>query len=245
VAPAAQLAALAHAAGARFLLDASQTIGLLDIDVDTLDVDMLAFTGHKALRGPSGTGGLFIRDPAAVRALMQGGTGLNSHALVQPAVMPTKFEAGTPNYLGIAGLGAALEPLVAEGPAVGYARELALSESCRGRLRAIDGVTVYDLHPSVARVPLFSFTMDHLYPSELSAVLDEQFGIMTRAGMHCAPLIHRSLGTEPHGTVRVSLGATSTARDTDALIRAVTVITSRSAPVTGPREHEPVTSHRY
>jgi cysteine desulfurase/selenocysteine lyase len=242
VVPAAQLAALAHAAGARFLLDASQTLGVLDLDVDTLDVDLLAFTGHKALRGPSGTGGLFVRDPAAVHPLMQGGTGLNSHALIQPAVMPARFEAGTPNYLGIAGLGAAVEPLVAEGPAIGYARELALSESCRDRLRRIDGVTVYDLHPSVARVPLFSFNVDHLYPSELSAVLDEQFGILTRAGMHCAPLIHRSLGTAPHGTVRVSLGATTTARDTDALVHAITTICARAA------DHqatfEPVANHR-
>lgn len=227
VAPVRELSAIARAAGAMFLLDASQTLGLLDIDVDALGVDMVAFTGHKGLRGPSGTGGLYVREPARVKPLLRGGTGSSSHVLTHPAAMPAKFEAGTPNYLGIAGLKAAVELLLAEGTATVRERELSLFAWSLTQLRRIDGLTLHEVHPAVPRVPVASINVAHLYPSELSAVLDDEFGIMTRAGIHCAPLIHRSLGTAPHGTVRVSLGSGTTSTDIDALVQALTRITAR------------------
>ncbi len=227
VAPAAELAAIAHEAGAMFLLDVSQTLGVLDVDADAIGADMIAFTGHKGLRGPSGTGGLYVRDPSRVRPLLYGGTGLGSHRLVHPAAMPARFEAGTPNYLGIAGLKAAVELVLAEDLPALLSRKLRLTSYCLARLRSLPGVTVYDVDPAVPRVPVISLNVDGLYPSELSAVLDEEFGIMTRAGVQCAPLIHRSLGTEPHGTVRASLGHDTTTSDVDVLIDALTAIVNR------------------
>lgn len=224
VAPAAELAELAHQGGARLLLDTSQTAGFLDIDVSALGVDLLAFTGHKCLGGPPGTGGLYVREPALLHPLMQGGTGVTSHALVHPVAMPAKFEAGTQNYVGIAGLGAAVDLLLADGLASLRARELDLLGYCRTRLEVLDEVTVHDLAPTTIRTPVISLNVDGLYPSELCAVLDERFGVMTRAGLHCAPLIHRSLGTLPHGTVRVSIGSATTSADIDTLTDALTTI---------------------
>jgi cysteine desulfurase family protein len=228
VAPAAAVGALAREAGALFLLDASQTLGVLDVDVDALGVDLLAFTGHKGLRGPSGTGGLYVRRPAALRPLLHGGTGLNSSAPVQPAVMPAKFEAGTPNYLGVAGLRAAVRELLAEGVENVREREARLTELALRGLRAVDGLTVYDVDPRVARVPVVSVNLAGWYPAELCAVLDEQYGVLTRAGLHCAPLMHRTLGTSPHGTLRVSLGAGTTERDVEALCDALAEIRASS-----------------
>ncbi|MGH8932664.1 MAG: aminotransferase class V-fold PLP-dependent enzyme [Egibacteraceae bacterium] len=228
VAPVRELSAIAREAEAMFLLDASQTLGLLDIDVDALGVDIVAFTGHKCLRGPSGTGGLYVRDPSRVRPLMRGGTGSASHVLTHPAAMPAKFEAGTSNYLGIAGLKAAVELLLAEGVSTVRQREQRMFTLCLSRLREIDGLIMHHVHPALPRVPVVSINVAHLYPSELSAVLDDDFGIMTRAGIHCAPLIHRSLGTAPHGTVRVSLGSSTTTFDIEALVEALTTIAMRA-----------------
>jgi cysteine desulfurase family protein len=227
VAPVEQMRAIAHEFGATFLLDASQTLGVLDVDVEAIGADLVAFTGHKSLRGPSGTGGLYLRHPARVRPLLRGGTGVASQALTQPAAMPAKFESGTPNYLGIAGLSAAVELILRAGTATTRQRLLALRSACVDQLDRINGVTVYDVHPDLPRVPVIALNVDHLYPSELSAVLDEQFGVMTRAGLHCAPLVHRTLGTAPHGTVRISLGTTSTAEDVEALVLAVQHIADR------------------
>jgi cysteine desulfurase / selenocysteine lyase len=236
VAPAPELAEIAHEVGAMFLLDVSQTLGVLDVDADAIGADLIAFTGHKGLRGPSGTGGLYLRDSSRVHPLLRGGTGQASHRLVHPAAMPAKFEAGTPNYLGIAGLKAAVELLLAEDLAALRRRKLGLTSYCLAKLHSLDGVTVYDLDPAVPRVPVISLNVDGLYPSEVSAILDEDFGVMTRAGLHCAPLIHRSLGAEPSGTVRVSLGHDTTIPDIDALIAALTAILDR-VPVGAMRDH--------
>jgi cysteine desulfurase / selenocysteine lyase len=238
VAPVAKLAAMAHEAGAMFLLDVSQTLGVLEVGADRIGADLIAFTGHKGLRGPSGTGGLYVRDPSRVQPLLRGGTGLASHRLVHPSAMPAKFEAGTPNYLGIAGLKAAVDLVLADDLTALRRRKLRLTSYCLDRLHNLDGVTVYDLDPAVPRVPVISLNVDRLYPSELSAVLDEDFGVMTRAGLHCAPLIHRSLGTEPNGTVRVSLGHDTTTADIDLLITALTVIVDR-LPAGTVRSNEP------
>ena len=228
VTPVAELAELAHEHDALFLLDASQSAGLLDIDVEALQVDLVAFTGHKGLYGPSGTGALFVRDPSVVRPLYVGGSGVNSQSLRHPATMPEKFEAGTVNYLGIHGLGSVVGML---GPDVLRARRgrlTVLTDYCLNRLRAIDGITLYHAEPGIQRVPVISLNVDGFYPSEVCAILDDEFSIMTRAGLHCAPLIHESLGTMPQGTLRVSLGAGSTRQDVDALTEALTSIRDRS-----------------
>ena len=221
MAPVAELAAIARAQGALFLLDASQTAGFLDIDVEAWGIDLLALTGHKCLRGPSGTGALFVRDPSAVRPLYVGGSGMNSQSLRHPAAMPARLEAGTANYLGVAGLGAVLAALTAERLREGREASLRLTEYCLTVLRSLDGVTVYEVRPDLPRVPVISINVDGLYPSEACALLDERFHIMTRAGLHCAPLIHRTLGTSPQGTLRISLGTSSTREDIDALADAL------------------------
>lgn len=204
VAPVPRLVERAHAAGALFLLDASQTVGHLPIAADSWGVDLLAFTGHKAIGGPPGTGGLFVRDPLAVSPLLQGGTGYNSHSLTHPDAMPAKFEAGTVNYLGIAGLGAAITELA-------HSRNttftpLELRDDCADRLSRVPGVRVVHVDPGLERVPVLSFTVDGYYPSEVAHLLEQRAGVLVRAGLHCAPLIHEAIGTNPHGTVRASFG---------------------------------------
>lgn len=221
VAPVADLVDIAHGCGALLLLDGAQSAGILDIDLQAAGIDLFAFTGHKSLRGPSGTGGLVVRDPTVIRPVLQGGTGSQSHVLAHPATMPTKLEAGTLNYLGIVGLGAAVDDLARQGVAAVRRRALELTGYCLARLREITQVIVYDVDPDLARVPLISLNVDGLYPSEVCALLDERFGIATRAGLHCAPLMHQVLGTAPHGTLRVSLGATTAEADIDALVDAL------------------------
>lgn len=224
VAPVIELAQIAHDHGAAFLLDASQTAGLLDIDVTGWDIDLLALTGHKCLRGPSGTGALYVSQAAAVRHLLVGGSGTNSQSLLHPANSPDKFEAGTANYLGIAGLGEVVRLLT---PAVISQRRTTVAELtnyCLDKLHDLTGVTVYDVHPDVPRVPVISIRLADLYPAELCAMLDEQFQIMTRAGLHCAPLIHQTLGTTPHGTLRISLSESTSRSDIDTLIVALSSI---------------------
>ncbi|MFJ5882315.1 aminotransferase class V-fold PLP-dependent enzyme [Kitasatospora cineracea] len=221
VAPVRELAELAHRHGALLLLDVSQTAGLLPVDVAELDVDLLAFTGHKGLHGPSGTGGLYVRDAAQVAPLYEGGTGTSSQVPRHPAAMPARFEAGTPNTLGIAGLGAAVRLLLRDGLDQERERQLALTADCAARLADISGVHVHHPVAGLPRVPLLSVLVDGLYPGELGAVLDDRHAILTRAGLHCAPLAHRSLGTAEHGTVRLSLGPTTTDRHIDTVVAAL------------------------
>jgi cysteine desulfurase family protein len=220
LAPVPAIAAIARRHGTSVLLDASQTAGVADIDVEGWGIDMLAFTGHKCLLGPSGTGGLYVRVPSTVRTLTEGGTGMSSHSLRHPAVMPAKFEAGTLNYMGIAGLNAALKYKADKG-CDWQAGAQALVERMVGETGAVPGLSVYAPAAAIHRIPIVSFNLRGLFASELAAVLDNHFGIMTRAGLHCAPLIHRVLGTAPAGTVRASLGPFTTAADVDRLIDAL------------------------
>jgi cysteine desulfurase family protein len=224
VSPLSELADIAHEYDVPILVDASQTAGLLDIDVEALGIDLLALTGHKSLRGPSGTGVLYVRRPEKVRALFTGGSGTNSQSLRHPAMSPAKFEAGTPNYLGIAGLGAVVRTLTPQRIREDRKQVMAVSDYCLERLRSVAGVTVYDVAPNVARVPVISITMAGLYSGELSALLDERYGVMTRAGLHCAPLIHETLGTTPHGTLRISMGVSTTRSDVDVLVEGLASI---------------------
>lgn len=224
IAPVAEIAAMAKDAGATVLVDAAQTLGHLDVDVDVLGADLLAFTGHKALGGPPGTGGLYVRDPDRLAPLVVGGTGVASHALTQPRVAPTKFESGTSNYWGIVGLGAAVQ---AARSSVGDPAPSLLAASLRARLAGLAGVRV--VTPEGPTVPIVSFVVADAYPGEVAHLLSERFGIETRAGLHCAPRMHHWLGTYPHGCVRVSLSEASTAYDLQALVDAVHELADRTA----------------
>lgn len=230
VTPIAEVAELAHRHGALFLLDAAQTAGLLDIDADAGEIDMVAFTGHKWLYGPPGTGGLFVRDPSEVRPLMEGGTGHNSHSALQPLVMPSKFEAGTLNYLGIAGLLAAITESGGADRMASLRRSVSTTtQSLVSGLHSIPGITVYRARPDIPHIPVVSINVEGLYPGEVTALLDEEFGILTRSGLHCAPLVHQTLGTAPHGTVRLSLGANTSIGEIEATLDALAAIRDRTA----------------
>ncbi|MFZ5827488.1 MAG: aminotransferase class V-fold PLP-dependent enzyme [Bacillota bacterium] len=219
--PVNELGRLAREAGTLFLVDASQTAGALEIDLASLPVDLLAFTGHKALLGPQGTGGLYLREGLELEPLTRGGTGSASELEEQPEFAPDRYESGTPNVPGLAGLAAAAEYLVAHGVAAVRTREVALTERFLAGLREIPGVVVYGPAEATARTGLVSLNLRGVSSSMLSQALEEGFGVLTRAGLHCAPAAHRTAGTYPDGSVRFSFGAASTSADVDGALEAL------------------------
>ncbi|PWH16142.1 MAG: cysteine desulfurase [Anaerolineae bacterium] len=224
LAPVKEIASLAHAAGALVLVDAAQTAGALPIHLPTLGVDLLAFTGHKALHGPPGTGGLVLADsfdPAQLRPLVRGGTGSRSEYEIQPDDLPDRYESGTPNGVGIAGLGAGLAWLNERGIESLRAHELSLSARLREGLNEIPGVTVYGPKDPQHATAVLSFTLQGKSVSEVGYRLDEDYEIFCRVGLHCAPAAHRSLGTFPAGTVRLAPGPTTTLHDIETVLCAV------------------------
>jgi cysteine desulfurase/selenocysteine lyase len=191
------------------LVDAAQTVGHLPIDVKDIPVDLLAFPGHKALLGPLGTGALYIRPgfESKLRPLKEGGTGSASEIPRQPDFMPDRFESGSHNLIGIAGLNAGVAFLLEQGWDRIRAHEMELCRTFMSHTEGVDGLTVYGPRDVDKRVGVFSVTIDGYEPGELAAVLEQQFGLLTRPGLHCAPYAHESLGTfEQGGTVRFSMG---------------------------------------
>lgn len=228
--PAAQIAAIAHAAGALFMLDAAQTAGVLPIDLRTLEVDLFAFTGHKGLHGPPGSGGLILAESVDVdqlRPVFAGGTGSRSEREEQPEMLPDKFEVGTPNSVGIAGLGAGVRFVLARGIDAIREHELTLTRLLCEGLRTIPGVQVYGPARAEDRTATVSITMEGRRVSDIGWRLDDEFGILTRVGLHCSPATHRTIGTFPEGTVRLAPGLATTREDILATIDALTRI-SRS-----------------
>ncbi len=207
--PITELADMAHQAGAVLLVDAAQTAGILPIDVTRQGIDLLAFTGHKSLQGPMGTGGLVIGenvDASQLRSLVHGGTGSRSADEFQPEMLPDKFESGTPNGVGIAGLGAGVRWVIDQGIPTLAAQDRRLSELLVCGLRSIPNVTVHGPSDPDHRVATVSFTVADRHVSEIGGALDERFNILCRVGLHCAPAAHRSLGTFPAGTIRFAAG---------------------------------------
>jgi cysteine desulfurase family protein len=202
VLPIEELAAAAHAVGALCLVDASQTAGALPIDIERTGVDLLAFTGHKALLGPTGTGGLFIRSGLEVAPLIRGGTGSDSDRETQPGFHPDVHESGTLNVAGIAGLAAGVRFLRDIGVDAVAAHERRLVIEFRERAAQIPGLTLYGPEDAARRCGVVSFSLASASSSEVAQILDDSFGIMARAGLHCAPSAHRTAGTFPVGTVR-------------------------------------------
>ncbi len=206
VMPIEELAAAAHAVGAPCLVDASQTAGALPIDIEQTGVDLLAFTGHKALLGPTGTGGLFIRHGLQIAPLMRGGTGSDSDRELQPGFHPDVHESGTLNVAGIAGLAAGVQFLQEIGVEAVAAHERTLVTEFRERAAQISSLTLYGHEDAARRCGVVSFNLAGASSSEVAQILDDSFGIMARAGLHCAPSAHRTAGTFPAGTVRFAFG---------------------------------------
>jgi cysteine desulfurase / selenocysteine lyase len=216
----APLVEIAHACGALVLLDAAQSVGHLPIDVGRLGVDLFAFTGHKGLLGPQGTGGLWVRDGVDIEPLLYGGAGGDSAAESMPRAYPDRLEAGTPNGPGIAGLLAGAEWLQRRGIAELHAATLALKHRLREGLAGAAGIVVHS-PAATDGVGIVTVTVAGLASSELARRLDAEYGIMARAGLHCAPETHTILGTAEDGAVRLSLGWASEARDVDAAVHAL------------------------
>ena len=221
--PVAQVAKLAHERGILLCVDAAQTTGCIPLNVLRDEIDLLAFSGHKSLLGPQGTGGFYVRKglEEAIRPLAYGGTGSRSEFEEHPSFMPDRFEAGTPNTIGIAGLGASAAYVTTLGIPNIRAKEIEASQMLIDGLKAIDGVRVYGPSDAARRTAVVSFTVAGISPSDLSFQLDERFGIMARAGLHCAPAAHRTIGTFPEGTVRFSLSPFTTPDEITTAIRAV------------------------
>lgn len=214
------------------LVDAAQTAGHVPIDVRAMQIDLLAVPGHKGLMGPLGTGALYIRPglESSLRPLMQGGTGSSSELPIQPDFMPDRFEPGSHNAIGIAGLNAALQWMEPITVATLRAHDLELSTLFLNEAAAIDGLTVHGPKEAERRVAVFSVTIAGMEPSELAAVLEAEFGILTRPGIHCAPFAHQFLGTDGlGGTVRLSFGAFNTPADVSRCVAALGEIASQAA----------------
>jgi len=210
--PIADIAQMAREKGVIICVDAAQTAGSIPIDVIKDNIDILVFTGHKSLNGPQGTGGFYIRKglERMVSPLERGGTGSGSEFEEQPDFMPDRFESGTPNTIGIAGLGAGAAYISAIGIEAIRKKEIDLTELFLDGIRSIKGVRIYGNTNSARRTALVSFSIDGMSPSDISFNLDERFNIMSRPGLHCAPSAHRTIGTFPDGTVRFSFGIFTT-----------------------------------
>jgi len=225
VQPVAEVGRIAREHDLLFLVDAAQTAGAVPIDVQAMNIDLLAFPGHKSLLGPTGTGALYVGPRAAVRAWREGGTGGDSASETQPREFPYFLEGGTPNVLGVAGLAAGARWVQEQGIDKIREHEVALTERLWRKLEEIAGITVFGHRDGARRVGTLSFRSDALPAAELGGILDQAFDIAVRPGLHCAPYIHRSLGTFPEGTVRVSPGPFSTEADVDRLATALVEIT--------------------
>jgi len=224
--PINRIGAIAREHDLLFLVDTASTAGCVPIDMQTDNIDLLAFTGHKALLGPTGTGGLIISphiDPSMIKPVFQGGTGSRSASETQPPFLPDLLECGTINTTGLAGLGAALVWINETG--VGH-----IQQTCRKQARflleqfmATEGVSVFGPVDTTMRTATISFTISNLSPSRAGQLLDERYGIMCRIGLHCAPRAHTTAGTFPEGTIRFSPGVFTTQ---DELAKAVHAVRS-------------------
>jgi len=217
----ARIGEIAHRHGILFVVDASQTAGVFPIDVQEMKIDILCFTGHKGLLGPQGTGGLYVREGLSLRPLKSGGSGVQTYSKKHPSEMPTALEAGTLNGHGIAGLGAAIGYLMEEGIDTIRAREQELMVRFYNGVKDIPGVKVYGDFTTTDRCAIVTLNIGDYDSSEVSDELLMTYGISTRPGAHCAPLMHEALGTVEQGAVRFSFSHYNTDEDIETAIRAV------------------------
>jgi cysteine desulfurase family protein len=222
--PVAEVGAICRRRGALLLVDAAQTGGAYPIDVQADQIDLLGFTGHKSLGGPMGTGGLIFGervDETHLEPLLRGGTGSRSEHEIQPDFLPDKYESGTPNAVGLAGLQAGVRWVLGRGVDDIRAHEVALSQRLIEGLQRIPGVTVYGTLDAELQTATISFNVADIASSEMGRRLDEEHDILCRVGLHCAPAAHATIGTFPSGTVRFGLSAFNTMDEVEAALAAV------------------------
>ena len=207
--------------GLIFVVDASQVAGVFPIDVKELNIDILCFTGHKGLLGPQGTGGLYVREGVEVKPYLSGGTGVQTYNEHQPVEMPTRLEAGTLNGHGIAGLDAAIDYINEVGMKSIHDKELALMWKFYNGVKDIEGIKIYGDFDVKDRCPIVSINLSDYESGAVSDELFTRFEIATRPGGHCAPLMHKALGTVDQGAVRFSFSHFNTEEEVDTAINAV------------------------
>lgn len=206
-----------------FIIDTAQSAGSINVDFKELNCNALAFTGHKGLLGPQGIGGFIIDDDLndIAKPVFVGGTGSMSYSLVQPDFLPDKFESGTLNTPGIAGLYSAINFINKETINAIHTKEMYLSRLLLDDLNNMDYVTLYGPNTTINRLSTFSINLNDMNSNEFSYYLDSKYNIITRTGLHCAPLAHKTIGTENMGTVRISIGYFNTVEDIKSLIDAI------------------------
>ena len=216
-----RMGAFCRAHGLLLVVDASQTAGLLPIDMGGMGIDVLCFTGHKSLMGPQGTGGLCVRPGVEIRPLLTGGTGVQSYRETQPEAYPTRLEAGTLNGHGIAGLRAALLFRREVGREAILTRETALARRFYRAVRDIPGIRLYGDYAAAERAPIVTLNLGDADSGAVADALWERWGIAVRPGAHCAPRLHRALGPETQGAVRFSWSYYNPEKETDAAVSAL------------------------
>lgn len=221
VLPIQDIAAVAGRHKCLLVVDAAQTLGAYPVSVK--GVDVLAFTGHKGLYGPQGTGGLYLREglEEEMQPLQQGGTGSRSSEQYQPEFMPDKYESGTPNTVGLAGLAAGVRFVLDQGVDRIRCHEEELTRLLIEGLLSVPGVRLYGTRDASRQVATVAFNLDGMAPSELGWRLDEDYGVLCRVGLHCSPLSHQTIGTFPIGAVRFSLSYFTTKTDVEYGVEAV------------------------
>ncbi|MBN1425639.1 aminotransferase class V-fold PLP-dependent enzyme [Candidatus Fermentibacteria bacterium] len=227
VQPIREIGKLCRERGILFAIDASQSAGMIPIDMEADCVDLVAFTGHKSLMGPTGIGGLYVREGVVVRHTRAGGTGVRSAVKTHLHEYPYRLEYGTPNVHGIAGLHAGLKWVEAQGMASIHEREMHLCTMLRDGLQGIEGVTIYCGDDLTDHISVLAFNVDGMEAGNVGTILDVDHNIACRTGLHCAPLVHEQLGTVPiHGAVRFGIGPFNTEEHIEAAIQGVREIAS-------------------
>ena len=219
--PVAEVGKLTKKLGVTLLVDAAQTAGVEAIDVTAMGIDVLAFSGHKGLLGTQGTGGLYVHEAISVKPLRVGGTGSLSESDIQPEFMPDRLESGTPNTPGIASMKAGVEFILATGRSKIQAKEMELTSLLLAGLRQITEATVYGLQTPHGRTAVISFTLAGRDSGQIAHLLDQNYEIACRSGLHCAPWAHQSIGTLKTGTVRLSPGYFNTEEEVEQTLVAI------------------------
>ena len=236
VQPVKEIGRLCRERGIPFLIDASQTAGKIPIDVQDLNVDVVAFTGHKSLLGPTGIGGLYVEEGIEIRHTRAGGTGVRSAVRRHLDEYPWRLEYGTTNVLGVAGLSAGLRWLQEKGLEEIHRHEMSLVARLRDGLRDVEGVVAYCQDDLSDHIAVFVFNVEGVEASNTGTMLDVEHGVACRTGLHCAPLVHEEIGTTAiHGAARFGIGPFNTETDIDRTLEAVKEIAAKREAFAGPR----------
>ncbi len=219
--PVSEIGKIAREHGIIYMVDAAQTAGVVPIDVEKMSIDLLAFPGHKGLLGPQGTGGLYVGPGVEMEPLIQGGTGSSSELEVQPDVLPDKFESGTLNTVGIAGLGAGVEYIISQGIDKIRSREAELCAKLVEGIQDIPKIKIYGPQNQFEKAPVVSINFGQVDANEVGFILDRAFKIAVRTGLHCAPQAHHTIGTIKQGTVRFSPSSFNLDKDITSAVQAL------------------------